>query len=251
MKWTLKWSQFYGVMLTAALVTGIGGSLVNPFDTVAQSAPRLVSHSVPHPGPHSVSQPVLHPASQPKVVYFTFDDGPSERYTPQILDVLKRQHVRATFFVVGYRCDQFPGLVKRIRREGHEIGNHGYAHQYFTAALEPTFKSDVLKADESILHACGLRPLYYRPPGGVFNHEEQLLLHALGHRLALWNVDSRDWSATDKDTILRNVESNSRPGAVVLFHDGVSNSRYTVQALPILIHYYKRLGYQFRTLPLA
>lgn len=186
-----------------------------------------------------------------KAVYFTFDDGPSQRYTPQILDILKREHVKATFFVVGYRCDDFPGLVRRIRKEGHEIGNHGYTHQYFVTSVEPFFRSDVLKADASIFHACGLKPVYYRPPGGIFNHDEQLMLKSMGHRLALWSVDSRDWSTNNKETIVRNVESKVHPGSVVLFHDGVSNSRYTVEALPILIHHYKQLGYQFRTLDLS
>lgn len=189
-------------------------------------------------------------SQRPKIVYFTFDDGPSERYTPLVLDILRREGVKATFFVVGYRCDEFPQLVKRIRQEGHEIGNHGYTHQYFTASIEPTFKMDVLRADKSIIHACGWRPIYYRPPGGVYNHEEQLVLHTMGHRLALWTVDSKDWKATSKDVILRNVEARIQPGSVVLFHDGVSSSRFTVEALPTLIHRYKHLGYQFKALPL-
>ena len=189
-----------------------------------------------------------------KVLYLTFDDGPSMRYTPQILDILKREHVQATFFVVGYRCNQLPHIIKRIHLEGHEIGNHGYSHVYWSEVAQESEKRehlirDILETDRAIEHTAGIRVEYYRPPGGLVDKGETEIVHKLGHRLVLWSVDSLDWNATDAKSIIQNVEQRAGPGSIVLFHDGVSSSRYTVLALPELIKYYRHLGYRFEALP--
>ncbi|MCL6443522.1 MAG: polysaccharide deacetylase family protein [Alicyclobacillus sp.] len=185
-----------------------------------------------------------------KVVYFTFDDGPSERYTPQVLDILGRYGVPATFFVLGNRCQAHPELVRRMFREGHEIGSHGYDHRFILHQSAKEISREVRMADEAIYRACGAKPVYYRPPGGLAKQSERSTVEKLGHPIAMWTVDSNDWRATSAESIIRTVERDVRPGAIVLFHDGVSGSRYTVQALPKLIRDFRRQGYQFRRLPL-
>lgn len=181
-------------------------------------------------------------------VYLTFDDGPSERYTPAILDILKREHVHATFFVLGQRVEQFPRISKRVILEGHEIGNHGFGHD-FLREKEPTFVlSDVNRADSAIASVTGQRPRYYRPPGGIISPMERSSIQQMGHPIALWSVDSQDWMTASKEKIVAKVMSEVRPGSIILMHDGVSNSKYTAQALPIIIHRLRAQGYQFRTL---
>ncbi|MCL6547926.1 MAG: polysaccharide deacetylase family protein [Alicyclobacillus sp.] len=184
-----------------------------------------------------------------KVVYFTFDDGPSQRYTPQILDILAQHHVRATFFVLGFRCREFPDIVRRIRREGHQIGSHGFDHRSLLAQSEQGLRAEVLRTDEVVMKVCGVRPLYFRPPGGLVKPGDEEAIHRLGHPIAMWTLDSQDWKARSAAEIVRNVESGARSGAIVLFHDGVSNSRLTVQALPELIQYFAAHNYRFQTLP--
>ena len=186
-----------------------------------------------------------------KVLYLTFDDGPSERYTPLVLNVLRQQHAHATFFVVGTRCERYPGLAKRILREGHEIGNHSYAHHYFANASREVVFQDTQKADTAIAHVTGHKPYYYRPPGGILTVGDVQAVRALGHPIMLWTVDSLDWRAGSEQVIIENVRRGARPGAVILFHDGVSNSRYTVTALPKIIRYYRAQGYEFQRLPQA
>ncbi|GGI99875.1 hypothetical protein GCM10010885_06450 [Alicyclobacillus cellulosilyticus] len=186
-----------------------------------------------------------------KVLYLTFDDGPSPRYTPLILDVLKREHVRATFFVLGERSTWYPWLVRRERAEGHEIGNHGYVHRLITEEPEAQMVADVRRADAAIRRASGILPLYFRPPGGAVTPQARRVLNRLGHPIALWSVDSQDWRpGTSTMAIVRAVMRDARPGAVVLFHDGVSNSRRTAEALPVIIRHLRARGYRFDVLPI-
>ncbi|MBX5437508.1 MAG: polysaccharide deacetylase family protein [Alicyclobacillaceae bacterium] len=195
------------------------------------------------------SRGASHPGGHAAVVYFTFDDGPSQRYTPQVLDILARYRVHATFFVLGSRCQEFPAIARRIRREGHQIGSHGFDHRSLLAQTEAGVRTEVLKTDEVVFRVCGVRPLYFRPPGGLVKPQDREAIHQLGHPIVLWTIDSEDWKAHRASEIVQNVERAARPGAIVLFHDGVSASRYTVQALPELIRFFRSRGYQFETLP--
>ncbi|WP_054970391.1 polysaccharide deacetylase family protein [Alicyclobacillus ferrooxydans] len=187
-------------------------------------------------------------ASQQKVIYFTFDDGPGAVYTPQILNVLRRERIHATFFVLGYRCKALPDIVRRMQREGHEIGSHGYDHRNLAHASIPVVKSEITLADSAIVKAVGHKPLYYRPPFGAIDRTEIPVIQRMGHRVRFWTVDSADWKATSAASIVQNVERSAGPGSVVLFHDGLNASRFTIRALPVLIRYYKSRGYRFATL---
>ncbi|MCF8567987.1 polysaccharide deacetylase family protein [Alicyclobacillus tolerans] len=196
----------------------------------------------------SILCPVPAHAAQ-KVLYLTFDDGPSIVYTPRILDILKQEHVKATFFVLGFRSEQFPGLVRRISKEGHEIGNHGYYHEHIVRKSRDWVIEDIQKTDVAIRKAAGVIPVYYRPPGGLIDKQEVSTIRKTGHPIALWTVDSVDWKSYSATTIVHNVMNGIRPGAIVLLHDGVTNSQYTTQALPILIRKCRAQGYTFQVLP--
>lgn len=186
---------------------------------------------------------------QGKVVYLTFDDGPSQRYTPKLLDILRDNRIPATFFVVGHRCEQFPDIVRRIQREGHEIGNHGFAHFDPKKHGLDEVMLDIRKTDTAVVKACGTKPVYYRPPYGSIDAKEIECVHKLGHPIALWTVDSLDWKAKSANAIVTQVERHARDGSIILFHDGISPSRYTVEAMPRIIRDFRRDGYTFKTLP--
>ncbi|MCL6453124.1 MAG: polysaccharide deacetylase family protein [Alicyclobacillus sp.] len=186
--------------------------------------------------------------AQPRVLYLTFDDGPSQVYTPQILNVLRAEHVRATFFVLGYRSEQMPQLVRRMRAEGHAIGSHGYYHEHIVHKSDEWVQHDLHRADIAIRRASGSVPVLYRPPGGMIDAHEKSMIQRSGHPVVLWTVDSMDWKTTSPQKIVDNVMMGVHPGAIILCHDGVSNSRYTVQALPALIRACRARGYVFQTL---
>lgn len=182
-----------------------------------------------------------------KVIYFTFDDGPGG-YTPQILNVLRQEHVCATFFILGYRCREMPSIVRRIQHDGHEIGSHGYDHRNLTRQSESVIKLEIQMADSAIVQAIGKKPLYYRPTYGGIDRRDIPFIQRMGHPVVFWTVDSLDWKAKSASIIVQNVERSARPGSIVLFHDGITPSRWTAQALPALIRYYRARGYVFRTL---
>lgn len=210
--------------------------------SVAKANNQLVSR------PHVTVSGMVLPAID-KVVYLTFDDGPSLIYTPKILTVLRQKDVHATFFVLGSRVKSFPQITRLVVQNGHEIGNHGFQHDYPTAMTSPVFVADVRRTDRAIRQITGCEALYYRPPGGLITSKEVSNVQRLGHPLAGWAVDSRDWNAKSSKEIVNRVLRNVRPGSIILLHDGVSASRWTVQALPVIIDALKARGYHFRTLP--
>jgi peptidoglycan-N-acetylglucosamine deacetylase len=200
--------------------------------TILSACVFLVTGIVPE-------KPVL---AKQKVIYLTFDDGPGAVYTPKILNVLRREHVHATFFVLGYRCQQMPLIVRQIKNEGHEIGSHGYDHRNLINKPESVIRSEIRMADSAIAQVLGQKPLYYRPPYGSIERREISNIRRMGHPVVFWTVDSLDWKAQSALTIIQNVERIAGPGSIVLFHDGTAQSRLTAQALPAIIRYYRDMS---------
>jgi peptidoglycan/xylan/chitin deacetylase (PgdA/CDA1 family) len=184
-----------------------------------------------------------------KTVYLTFDDGPDPACTPLILDILRKEHVKATFFVLGYRSEQFPYIVRRMHSEGHEIGNHGYYHTFIVHKSKQWVESDINLADAAVLTACGVKPKYFRPPGGILSEADVQLVKKTGHTIAMWTLDTNDWKVKSASSIIAAVSNQARPNAIILMHDGVPSSRYTVQALPTIIEHLRSSGYTLAVLP--
>ena len=183
-----------------------------------------------------------------KVLYFTFDDGPSLPYTPGILNVLRKHHIHGTFFVIGNRCEESPQLIRQLAVEGHAIGIHGYRHQSVATTNAEQTLWEVEKTDEVLWKIARVHPQYYRPPYGRVSKDGEEAIRESGHTLVFWSVDSRDWAARSTSEIVKNVEDKAKPGSVVLFHDGIRESKMTAIALDILIPYFKAKGYSFETL---
>lgn len=182
------------------------------------------------------------------VVYLTFDDGPDPTYTPKILDVLHREHVQATFFVLGSRAEQYPQIVRRMYREGNEIGNHGYYHTFIVHKSKQWVQSDITKTDQVIQTLCGETPKFFRPPGGILSKGDLGLVLGTGHSIAMWTIDTNDWKGIPPQLIVSSVVKHLTPNSIILMHDGVSTS-HTVQALPMIIHQLRARGYSFKILP--
>lgn len=188
-----------------------------------------------------------------KVVYLTFDDGPSI-CTKDILNICKKENVKATFFVLGQQVERHLDLVKRIVRGGHAIGNHSFNHNY--PELYNNFRGfwhQIKRTGESIKKIIGYEPILVRAPGGTFlNFDRQYfdLMHQAGYFVCDWHVDSGD--AKRRSVLAREIIQNVKnatllPSIVVLMHDGVGHGE-TVKALPKIIRYYKTNGYSFARL---
>lgn len=188
-----------------------------------------------------------------KVLYLTFDDGPS-RFTPEVLDILKQEGVKATFFVLGEHVEQYPDIAKRIIDEGHAIGNHTYNHAYEKLYGDfGDFADQIMRTDDAIYEATGVRTTLVRAPGGTYANFDKGYLDALeaaGYRVHDWNVDSGDSKrrGVPAAEIINNIkESRIADTLNVLLHDGVGHEE-SVKALPQIIRYYKELGYSFEVL---
>jgi peptidoglycan-N-acetylglucosamine deacetylase len=184
--------------------------------------------------------PVFNGSRRHKRVALTFDDGPSS-YTPKILHVLKHDHAKGTFFEIG---EQVPGLASTSRAvlsAGMELGDHSYHHE-----SDPG-RASMAATNRRIKTATGFEPCLFRPPGGAFNSRVVGDAKSLGMTTVIWDVDPKDWSTPGTGAIYSRVVGSTRPGSIVLMHDGGGNRSQTVAALPHIIHTLRGRGYSFVT----
>ena len=203
----------------------------------------------------TVAMPDLTPYETESVVYLTFDDGPDDIVTPQILDILKNENVKATFYVCGNMVDTYPDMLKRIFDEGHAIGNHSYNHVYDDLYSSPwNFMEQIIKADESIRNVIGVRPLIIRAPGGASgmftNDNFYTMVRDCGYVEHDWNAltedatPSRPNASQQINNVLRDL-GDTPPRSVILLMHCNSDKTETVKALPELIHLLRDWGYKF------
>jgi peptidoglycan/xylan/chitin deacetylase (PgdA/CDA1 family) len=187
-----------------------------------------------------------------KQVALTFDDVPDIRFTPQLLDVLKRYEIKATFFIVGYRAQNHPDLVRRMVREGHALGNHSYNHALMTKTTLPKFEKQIMRTQSIIRSLTGQAPKYYRPPYGEINEEQLRWAERHGFTVVNWDVDSLDWKGLSASEVAGNIIPAVKPGSIVLQHGGGGKGQDlsgTIEALPKIIEQLRSQGYSFVTIP--
>jgi len=182
----------------------------------------------------------------------TFDDGPDDKYTPRILDILKKEDVKGTFFVVGQQAKQHPQMMKRIVEEGHVVGNHSWDHPDLAKAATDKIQSEIMSTDDEIKQLTGAVPTLFRAPYGAVSPQLALEAAESGHELIGWSVDTLDWDGKSVAQILTNVKKEVRPGSIILQHFAggkKGNLNNTVEALPQIIAYLKQKGYTLVTVP--
>lgn len=183
-----------------------------------------------------------------KVVYLTFDDGPSPAYTPKVLVTLARYGVRATFFEIGQNVAAHPSLTAEVARQGHSVQNHSWSHPDLRRLSGSALDSQMSATDRAIRARTGRTPTCLRPPYGAVNATVRSHAAALGKQVVLWSVDPADWSRPGTAAIRSRVLNSVRPGSVILLHDGGGDRSQTVAALPAVISTLKARGYGFATL---
>lgn len=152
-----------------------------------------------------------------KYVALTFDDGPSGKYTRQLLDGLLERGVKATFLLCGYRMLEYPDITRRICDEGHEIGYHGYSHKNMKSMSRRDIASEI--TDSQALLPEGCKPVFLRPPGGCCSDGVRQVAEARLLSILSWSVDPRDWATEDKAAIETAVLGKVKDGDIVLLHD--------------------------------
>ncbi|TXK72399.1 polysaccharide deacetylase family protein [Paenibacillus sp. N3.4] len=185
-------------------------------------------------------------------VALTFDDGPDNKYTPKILNILKTNDIKATFFVIGEHAEKYPEVMKRIAQEGHAIGNHSWDHANLAKLPNDRIKSEITDTDTKINSIVNQVPVLFRAPYGVVNNEIKNIAASTGHQIIGWSVDTLDWDGKSVAQILAALKKEVKPGAIILQHSAGGkggNLGNTIEALPQIITYLKQNGYSFATVP--
>lgn len=182
-----------------------------------------------------------------KRIALTFDDGPHPKKTPEILEILDKYGVKATFFVVGTNAEYYPELVKEEAVRGHEIANHSYSHSRLWERTEEEIKEEIARTDALIQKASGITPRLFRPPEGKYSESIVKTAKDMGKSIVIWTVDTLDWAKTPADVMAENIKANVTNGSIILFHDFTSKQAHTSEALEIIIPYLKSQGYEFVT----
>jgi len=180
-------------------------------------------------------------------IALTFDDGPHPEFTPALLDVLREENARATFFLLGVQVEQHPDLVRRIVEEGHQIANHSYSHRDHRELSFEEQREDFLKAQDLIEEASGIRPTWVRPPYGMATASTYSLYGQEDMMVAHWSIDPVDWRRPGTEVIRTRVVERAYPGAVVLLHDAGGNRNQTVAATRGIIRDLREKDYSFLT----
>ncbi len=189
-----------------------------------------------------------------KKIALTYDDGPNEAHTPQLLEILAGHETKATFFLIGRYVQQRPDLVRQIIQAGHAVGNHTFTHPLLTFQSESEIRKELSACSQAIADAIGEKPVLFRPPFGGRRPAVLRIARELDLQPIMWSVTGYDWSAPPAQQIENNVASQTRGGDVILLHDGShkqmgADRSQTVIATDRLIARYKAEGYDFVTIP--
>ena len=178
-----------------------------------------------------------------KVLSLSFDAAWGADYTDDLLAILERAQVRATFFLVGFWVEKYPDVARSIAAAGHEIGNHSSTHPNFVTLTVEQITHEVSRTHDIIKEATGLAPRLFRPPFGAYSNRVVETITALGYHVVQWSIDSLDWrKEATPQSIFTRVTTKAHPGAIVLFHN---NATYTPQALEAIINGLLAQGYSF------
>ncbi|MGG0656948.1 polysaccharide deacetylase family protein [Rummeliibacillus pycnus] len=183
-----------------------------------------------------------------KIVALTFDDGPHPTYTAEILDLLSKYDAKATFFILGKNAEKSPQVVLRMYEEGHELANHTYTHP-LKGSVSQILK-EIKKTNETIYSITGFTPTLFRPVEGRYTDGLVNEVVKEGYKVVMWSwhQDTRDWDDPGVNKIVNTVLKGTKPGDVILFHDGGSDRKQTVKALEKILPELQKKGYKFVTI---
>lgn len=186
-------------------------------------------------------------------IYLTFDDGPIPEVTPQVLAILARYDIKATFFMVGENIDKHPDVFAQVLQAGHSIGNHTYNHLKGWNTDFDTYMVNVHQWEDAAKNHLSpltspLSPLF-RPPYGKATFSQRRALHQLGYRIIYWDILTQDYNpARSPEYMLAKIKRRVRPGSIINFHDSLKSNERMLTVLPQAIEWLMQQGYTFAAL---
>lgn len=191
-------------------------------------------------GPGERLVPIYYVETNEKKVAFSFDASWGAERTEKIIEILRENELKTTFFLTGFWVEAYPEYVKLIAREGHEIGNHTLTHPHLNNLTAEEIRSELEKVEQMIEQVSGQKTILFRPPFGEYSNKVIETASELGYKSVQWSIDSLDWKNLTKEEIVERVTSRAHKGAIILFHN---NGLYTADALPGIIDHYRRHKY--------
>lgn len=188
-------------------------------------------------------EPIYHGSAQTKKIALTCNVVWGEEYVPQMLEILKKNNVKVTFYVGGKWAKDFPELTGQMAKDNHELGNHSYSHPHPTFISQQENVREIESTEQAVYKATKISTRLYAPPYGEFNDSVLEAAGQLGYKTILWSIDTVDWQRPPAEDIVRRVTDKAHNGAIVLMHP----TKPTVEALPVLIENLKKQGYQLTT----
>ena len=175
----------------------------------------------------------------------TFDDGPHATLTPKLLDMLAARKLKATFFVIGQNAVEYPDIMKRIVRDGHELANHSWSHPNLGKMGDDGVRMQLQKTDDAIAAAAGKRTTLMRPPyGSITPRQKQWMYETFGYKTIIWDVDPFDWRRPGAGVIRDRIVNQTQPGSIILAHDIHPG---TIEAMPDTFDQLTAKGFKFVT----
>lgn len=199
--------------------------------------------AAPAPAPATRSYISSWPTGK-KLVALTYDDGPDPKITPKLLELLKQKNVPATFYVLGQRVEEYPGITKQLHEAGHEVVNHTFTHKQLTRLDEAAVRSELSRTNDLITAITGIPVTHMRPPYGARNARVDAVIRDLGMKSVLWDIDTEDWRKRSAAQMTANILRNTSDGSIILFHDRYQSS---LDATAAVIDTLRERGYTFVT----
>lgn len=231
-----------------AVTTPIPLPTITPAAPASSAAPRATATVTPVRTPTATSTQATSGAvncAKVKCVALTLDDGPIAQ-TNAVLDVLKRKHVHATFFVLGEQAKAHPSVIRRIVTEGHALGSHSWDHPQFHKINKAAIRSQLTRTNAVLKKITGRNPKLMRPPYGQFDARVRDVAKSLGQAIIVWSVDPLDWKDHNTGRVVKRVLKAARGGSIILTHDIQATTR---KAYGTIIDKLRKKGYTFVTVP--
>ncbi|WP_326672085.1 polysaccharide deacetylase family protein [Streptomyces canus] len=240
--------KVFGAALGVTLLAAGASVWTAQAGALGSQPPKATTSATQGSAVKPVAVDIAHASDQgARGVNITIDDGPDPVWTPQVLDVLRQYGVKATFCMVGTQAQAHPDLVKQVVAAGHRLCDHSVSHDTTMDKKSQAYQAQqILDAERMITQASGgVRPMYYRAPGGAFTPYSRHLAASRGMRPLGWNVDSKDFERPGTAAIVDTVERELPGGPTILFHDAGGDRSQTVEALRQILPWLKEQGYSY------
>lgn len=242
-------------VLVGIAISGCGGASVKPFPVVNKAVLqrqdpfwRRAWAEVNDEKPDGFQPPILsilrRGDPREKAIALTFDDGPHGPKTERLLDILRQEDVKATFFLVGKMAEKYPSIVRDIVRDGNEIANHTFSHATLTKITPAEARADYAAASDVLQRITGKRPRLCRPPGGDLDDDVIDAAKELGMTTVLWTNDPGDYYKPGESTIVDRTLARASNGGIILLHDGIDQM---LDVLPTIIETLRARGFRIVT----